>query len=209
MIIAPFSPEDYHARKILSARDVLLLGVDTALLRVDETFQDISSEEYNWEPLSETERQDDIGLPAEKKRVWRVFKKNGVYVYDYAEGNVNPPPFTTITWIMNHIAQTADMYLYCIKTGIPEGDQRTWDDLPVCSQFAEMFDYVFLVLQETKDYLASFDESSICDELNKLTPAPWGELRPTFLNLWGGIIVHTLEHAMQVAARKESIRKRY
>ena len=58
-------------------------------------------------------------------------------------------------------------------------------------------------------YLLSLDEDSTDAELNNLTPAPWGEMRPTYLNLWGGIIEHALQHAMQIAVRKERIRANY
>jgi len=208
-LIDPFSPGDYQFRKILSARDALLLGVDTALLRASETCMDITEEEYNWEPLSESERLQDIGLSAETKRVWRVFRVGSTYVYDYAFRNADAPAFTTIAWIMNHIAQTADMYLYCIKTGQPAGEELTWDDLPVYSNLSAMRDYVFRALQTTRDYLLALEESEIYDHLNKLTPAPWGEMRPTFLNLWGGIIEHALQHTMQIAVRKERIRQRF
>ena len=70
----PFSPDDYLKRQVLSPRDVLLLGVDSAVLRARETLMDLTDEEYNWEPLSEAERLHDIALSAETKRVWRVFQ---------------------------------------------------------------------------------------------------------------------------------------
>ena len=139
----PFSPDDYLKRQVLSPRDVLLLGVDSAVLRARETLMDLTDEEYNWEPLSEAERLHDIALSAETKRVWRVFQVNNVYTYDYADGNLDPPPFTTIAWIMNPIAQTADMYLYCIKTGKPVGEEKAWDDLPVYPNLSDMRDYIF------------------------------------------------------------------
>jgi hypothetical protein len=206
MMTDPFSREDYSGRKLNSARDALLLGVDTALLRMHEVFADLSEAEYNWEPLSEAERQHDLPLPAERKRVWRVFQTERGYTYDYGDGDLNPPPFTTIAWLMNHIAVTAQMYLYCIKTGKPTGEELTWDDLPVHSTLPAMRDYAFRTLEETRAYLQSFPDSEAQTELNKLTPAPWGEMRPTFLNLWGGIIEHALQHAAQIAARKEDIR---
>src|SRR5688572_22265046 len=117
MTANPFSPEDYLSRKMLSPRDALLLGVDTAVLRAQETLIDITQEEYNWEPLSAEERLYDVGLSAKIKRVWRVFPANEAYTYDYDDRNPDNPAFTTIAWIMNHIAGTAEMYLYCIKTG--------------------------------------------------------------------------------------------
>jgi len=205
----PFSPQDYRFRKILSARDALLLGVDTALLRASEACLDITEEEYNWEPLSESERLQDIGLSAETKRVWRVFPLGGTYVYDYASRHADNPAFTTIAWIMNHVAQTAEMYLYCIKTGKPEGEAVTWDDLPVYSTLSAMRDYVFRALHAARDYLLALEESESYDPLNKLTPAPWGEMRPAFLNLWGGVIEHALQHSIQIAVRKERIRQRF
>ncbi len=48
----------------------------------------------------------DIGLPPDKKRGWRVFRANGISKYDYAVGAIRPAPFTTIAWMVNHIAQT-------------------------------------------------------------------------------------------------------
>jgi hypothetical protein len=208
-LIDPFSPEDYQSRKILSARDVLLLGVDAALLRASEACIDITDEEYDWEPLSESERLRDIRLSAETKRVWRVFRVGSTYVYDYASRDAGNPAFTTIAWIMNHIAQTADMYLYCIKTGKPEGEELAWDDLPVYSNLSAMRDYVFRALHAAKDYLLALEDREIHGQLNKLTPTPWGAMRPTYLNLWGGIIEHALQHAMQIAVRKERIRQRF
>lgn len=205
----PLSPQDYQSRKLRSATDALILAIDTAQWRVGETVMDITEEEYNWEPLSEAERLQDIPLSAESKRVWRVFPVNGIYTYDYGERSPNNPAFTTIAWIMNHIAQTADMYLYCIKTGKAVGEEITWDSLPVYSNLNEMRDYLFHALQDTYDYLAALDENQGFIELNKLTPAPWGEMRPTYLNLWSGSIEHALQHAMQIAVRKERIRQEF
>jgi hypothetical protein len=208
MAADPFSQKDYSGRRLRSPRDVLLLGLDTALLRMREVFTDLSEAEYHWEPLSEAERQHDLPLPADRKRVWRVFQANRRYTYDYADGILNPPPFTTIAWLMNHIAITAQMYLYCIKTGKSAGDGLSWDDLPVHSTLAAMRDHASRTLEETKAYHLSFPASEIDEELNRFTPAPWGELRPTFLNLWGGIIEHALQHTAQIAMRKEHIRAR-
>jgi hypothetical protein len=47
---------------------------------------------------------------------------------------------------MNHIAQTGDMYLYCVKTGKPEGVERRWDDLPVSPDYEQMRVYLLQVL---------------------------------------------------------------
>jgi hypothetical protein len=207
--INPFSPDDYQRRPFVSARDALLLGVDTALLRMSETFHDLTDAEYDWEPLPESERHADIALPAETKRVWRVFPLNGVYHYDYGDDPIVPSPFTTIAWIMNHIAVTADMYLRCIKSGKPAGEGITWDDLPVYGSLIQTRDYAFRALNDVKDFLLALDESDASDVLNRLTPAPWGEMRPTYLNLWTGAIEHAIQHAMQIAVRKEYIRAQF
>lgn len=112
----PYFPDDFLTRSMHSPVDALILGVDTAILRLNETILDITDEEYNWEPLSEAERQADISASAESKRVWRVFEIDGHYQYDYGDRPAGKPAFTTIAWIMNHTAGTADMYLHCIKT---------------------------------------------------------------------------------------------
>jgi hypothetical protein len=78
----PFSPQEYESRKLLSTFDALILGVDTALLRISETVIDITEGEYHWEPLTEAEQLHDIPLSAETKRVWRVYSVNGTYTYD-------------------------------------------------------------------------------------------------------------------------------
>jgi hypothetical protein len=104
------------------------------------------------------------------------------------------------------MAQTADMYLYCIQSGEAEGLERTWDELPVPANFASMCKYLDETLIAVQDYLTSIPEQPISDELNKLTPAPWGELRPTYANLWGGVIEHVMLHTMQISARKDYIR---
>jgi hypothetical protein len=200
----PFSPQDYHSRKLVSARDALLLGADTALLRVRETVLDITAEEYNWEPLSDAERLQDIPLSAETKRVWRVFPVDGIYTYDYGDRRPDDPAFTTIAWIMNHIAQTAEMYLYCIRTGKAVGEEITWDDLPVYSTLGQMRDFVFHALQDTRDYLTALDGNQAHHELNRLTPLLGKML--TYLSLWGSI-EHPLQHATSV--RKERIRQRF
>jgi hypothetical protein len=205
----PFSPADYQSRQLRSAFDALILGIDTARLRISETVMDITEVEYHWEPLTEAARLQDIGLSAETKRVWRVFAVNGKYTYDYGERSPDDPAFTTIAWIMNHVAVTADMYLYCIRTGQPAGEQRGWNDLPVYATLSEMREYLVRVLQDARDYISLLNERDDYVQLNKLTPAPWGELRPTYLNLWGGVIEHALQHAMQIAVRKERIRQEF
>jgi hypothetical protein len=192
-----------------SVRDMLLFEVDSGSHHLEVTIADISEDEYSWESIPPSERSSDLLLPPEQKRVWRVFQKDGLWVYDYALGQLDPPPFTTIAWIMNHIAQTADMYLYCIKSGQPEGVERSWDDLPVSSHFEAMKIYTFEVLADVREYLLSIPATHVSQELNKLTPAPWGEMRPTYLNIWGGVVEHVIQHAMQIAVRKENIRYGY
>jgi hypothetical protein len=200
------SKEDYRATGVKSLCDVLLLGLDSGERSLRETIAGISEQEYHWEPIPASEQASDRLLPAHRKRVWRVFQQEGVWIYDYTPDELNPPPFTTIAWIMNHIAQTADMYLYCIKTGKPEGEDRRWEDLPVPSSCEAMSRYIFEVLNIVQKYLVSIPEKYIQLELNKLTPAPWGEMRPVYLNVWGGIIEHVIQHSMQIAVRKERIR---
>jgi len=170
---------------------------------------DLSEEEYRWEPLPLSEQSSDLLLPPEQKRVWRVFQKQGLWIYDYTPEKLDPPPFTTIAWIMNHVAQTGEMYLYCIKTGKPEGIERRWDDLPVPPDYQAMRHYLSTVLADAREYLISIPKRQITDELNKLTPAPWGEMRPTYLNVWGGIVEHVIQHAIQLAMRKNRIRYGY
>jgi hypothetical protein len=201
--------EDYRTTGVKSSRDVLLLGLDSGERSLREVIADISEEEYQWEPIPSSERASDRLLPADRKRVWRVFQQEGVWMYDYTPEDLNPSPFTTIAWIMNHIAQTADMYLYCIKTGKPEGVDRRWEDLPVPSSLEAMSSYVSEVLAEVREYLLSIPEKDIYRELNKSTPAPWGEMRSTYLNIWGGVVEHVLQHSTQIAARKDRIRYGY
>jgi len=192
--------------RIESARDLLLRELVSAMHNLHETIANISSEEYDWEPLSPSEQAADCLLPPERKRVWRVFQQEGHWTYDYTPEALDPPPFTTIAWIINHIAQTADMYLFCIQSEKAEGIERTWDDLPVPSNFAMACKYLDEVLAVARGYLLSFPQQQIDEKLNKLTPAPWGEMRPTYVNLWGGVIEHLILHTMQIAARKDTIR---
>ncbi len=138
-----------------------------------------------------------------------MFQQAGVWTYDYTPEALQPPPFTTIAWIMNHTAQTAEMYLYCVKTGKPEGVDRRWEDLPVPASCEAMRGYCFAVLAAVREYLVSLPEEHIHRHLNALTPAPWGEMRPTHLNLWGGVVEHVIQHAMQIAVRKDRIRYGY
>lgn len=203
----PFAQQDYQSRKLCSARDALLLALDTAVLRANETLMDITDDEYNWEFLPEAERAHDLTLAPETKRVWRVFEDDGVYFYDYGLRKTDNPAFTTIAWIMNHIATTADMYLYCVKTGKQVGEELTWDDLIIYGNLKDMRDHIFRALYDTRDYLLALDPARADDELNHMSPAPTGEIRPIFLNLWGGVIEHTLMHCMQIAVRKERIRQ--
>lgn len=151
-------------------------------------------------------RSRDINLAPEKKLVWRVFEKDGKWTYDYALGNFSRAPFTTTHWIMNHIAQTGIMYLHCIKTGKPEGKGLSWDDLPVFPGLEKIRDYVYEMLEENRKYLKSIKEEDVVSRLNYLTPAPWGEMRPTWLNIWGGVIQNTLQHISQISTRKEYLR---
>jgi hypothetical protein len=194
---------------IYSVSDIILFELASVERRLRETTADLSFKEYEWEPIPEGERYADLTLPPERKRVWRVFYSQGAWTYDYTTEALQPPPFTTIAWIMNHIAQTADMYLHCIQTGQPEGSSKRWEDLPVQANLPGMSAYLFTVLSKVKDFSASLAMRQPDDELNTLTPAPWGELRPMYVNLWSGIIEHALQHDMQISARKEFIRYGY
>lgn len=200
---------DYRTTGVKSSRDILLLGADSAELSLRDTIAGISEVEYHWEPIPSSEQASDRLLPPHLKRVWRVFQQGGVWMYDYTPQELHPSPFTTIAWIMNHIAQTADMYLYCVKTGKPEGMDRRWEDLPVPSCSEAMSAYIFKELSEARVYLASISEENIHCEMNRSTPAPWGEMRPTYLNIWGGVVEHAIQHSMQIAARKDRIRYGY
>jgi hypothetical protein len=201
--------KDYRATGVQTSRDVLLLGLDSGERSLRETIAQISDEEYSWEPISSSEQASDRILPPNRKRVWRVFQQEGIWIYDYTPEELNPSPFTTIAWIMNHIAQTADMYLYCIKTGKPEGVDRRWEDLPVPSSREAMSRYLIEELTGVRDYLVSIPEEYILREMNRLTPAPWGEMRPTYMNVWGGILEHVIQHSIRIAARKDRIRYGY
>jgi hypothetical protein len=194
---------------IKSALDMLVVTLESSGRRVQDAIDDVSETEYNWEPIPLSERTFDLSLEPEVKKVWRVFQRDGEWIYDYTPEVLAKPPFTTIAWIMNHVAQTGAMYLYCVKTGIPEGVDRHWDDLPVHSDFKTMGQYIYRVLDDTGEYLKSIPLSQADTELNRLTPAPWGEMRPTYLNIWGGIIGHTIEHASQISFLKHKIRLGY
>lgn len=201
------SEEDVDNPKIESARDVLVMTLGSARQRVADAITDVSEAEYHWEPLSEAERTVDFRAPVDQKRVWRVFQQGETWLIDYTPEILDPPPFTTIAWIMNHIAITAQMYLYCIQTGEPEGVSLKWDDLPLTGACKAMRHRIYQVLDETEAYLVA--TAHLPDRLKRLTPAPWGEMRPVYLNLWGGIIGHTLEHATHISVVKQGIRGGY
>jgi len=160
---------------IQSARDLLLFELNSAEQAIHKTLADITVEEYDWEPIPPTERPVDLLLPPEQKRVWRVYAREGAWLYDYTPEALHPPPFTTIAWILNHIAQMADMYLYCIQTAEPEGAGRRWDDLPVPANLRDMNDYLFDVIARVRDYLLCVPEKDVDQALNQLTPAPWAK----------------------------------
>jgi hypothetical protein len=193
----------------LSARDILLLGVDACQVHLHAALAGITLQEYHWEPIPSAERSLDLDLPPQRKKVWRVYRQAGKWLYDYTLEALDPSPFTTIAWIVNHVAQTADMYLYCVMTGQPEGVDRTWDDLPVYGDFSLAKDYLFRSLEAVRGYLSAIPSARVSVELAKMTPAPWGELRPAHVNIWGGVIEHALQHAAQIAARKDRIRYGY
>ncbi len=205
----PASPESGTGVRVESPRDILLFGLDSAISRMRETLRDITDEEYDWEPLPASERAADMALPPDRKRVWRVHLHHGAWVCDYTPGILEPPPFTTIAWIMCHVGVTAEMYLHCIRTGEPEGVGKTWDDIPIPGTRQAMTGYIFDVFSQVWDYLSGIPERQVVPELNRPTPAPWGEMRPAYVNLWGGIIEHAIEHNMQIAVRKERIREGY
>ena len=193
-------------KKVSSSRDILLFGLDVGEANIRNTVADITNDEYDWEPIPLSERTADSLLSPERKRVWRVFQQDDKWTYDYSLEILIPPPFTTIAWIMNHVAQTTEMYLYCTKSGKPEGQEKRWDDLPVQPNIALMKLYLCDVLADARQYLTSIPKGKVNSELNKLVPAPWGEIRPAFMNIWGGIVEHVLQHDLQIAARKDRIR---
>ena len=192
-----------------SIRDLMVVQLVDVVRKTQEAIDDITGIEYHWEPISKSDRSSDLVLPPEKKKVWRVFQLKGVWTYDYTPEALGVPPFTTIAWIMNHIAQTGDMYLYCLKSRKPEGIDRKWDDLPVYSDCERIRRYIFQGLDDTAEYLKSIPATKVKNELNKLSPAPWGEMRPAYRNVWGGIIAHTLEHVAQISNIKHIIRFGY
>lgn len=195
--------------RIQSTRDVVLFALKQAEQSIRAVTEDLTEEEYGWEPLPLHERPADALLPPERKRVWRVYQRKGAWMYDYTPDIVQPSPFTTIAWIMNHAAQTADMYLYCIQARRPEGSGRCWEELPVPANLADMRGYLLAVITHVQDFLQAIPPIQTGFELNRLTPAPWGEMRPTYVNLWGGVIEHTIQHAAQIAGRKDHIRYGY
>jgi hypothetical protein len=189
-----------------SGRDILLLGLSSAQNRAGEAMRDLTDQEFHWEPLSPSERLADLAMPPDRKKVWRVFQEGGCWIYDYTPKVVTPPPFTTIAWICNHVAQAGDMYLHCIKTGQPEGVDWRWEDLPVYPEVKTLRDYWLQIFDEARAFLRAIPRDKDIFELNKLTPAPWDEQRPMYRNFWGGIISHSIEHAVQIALLKDQIR---
>ena len=155
-VIDPFRSADYLQRRVASACDALLLGLDAAQLRMHDVLVDLTDEEYQWEPLPVSERSADMALPPEKKRVWRVYRREQQWTYDYAGGRLIPPPFTTIAWLANHVVSTADMYWYCIRTGQPAGKTRDWSDIVVPSTRQAMSDSLTAVFSEIRAYLLKF-----------------------------------------------------
>jgi len=73
----------------------------------------------------------------------------------------------------------------------------------------EMSVYLFKVLASVHDFLLAIPAIQANHELNKLTPAPWGEMRSTYLNIWGGIIEHAIQHDMQINMRKDHLHYGY
>ena len=174
-----------------------------------DVLADLTDEEYQWEPLPVSERRADMALPPDMKRVWRVYQRGQLWTYDYAGGRLIPPPFTTIAWLTNHVVSTADMYWYCIRSGQPVGKTRDWGDIVVPPTRQAMSDSLAAVFSQIRASLQDLPPEQIDPELNRPAPAPWGEQRPTVLNIWGGIIEHAIEHAAQIAARKERMRYDY
>lgn len=200
-----FGADDYLTRKMETAQDMLLLGIDTAVVRANETLMDISEAEYEWDPLPAAERAADDVLEARVKRVWRVYEQGGRWTYHYAPRPAEQPAFTTIAWIMNHVTLATEMFLYCLQTGKAAGDGLTWDEMDVSAGLSAMQGRVLESLGAARQYVSGLAAA----DLRRLTPAPWGEMRPVYLNVWGGVIEHTIQHMMQVAVRKERIRQRY
>jgi hypothetical protein len=186
-------------------REFIVLVLDSIKKEAAVTLKDISEEELHWEPLSAQESDRDRTLPAEKKRVWRVYFNGERWTYDYG-GDIQPPAFTTIAWIMNHIAQTSEMYLYCIRSGKPVGAEKNWDDLPVFPDVSNLRNYIFQTIEDTLLWINTIPDGEFSSILRQKTPAPWGELRPTMQNLHGGVLQHALQHLMQIAVRLEYIR---
>ena len=104
----------------------LVRQLDRAFERIRPKVEGLTDREYLWEPVPGCWT---VHRRRPEDRFWEpgveVFVNGGgEWVADYAGADLDPPPFTTIAWRMNHVASIAWVWTdHVLGNGGPQ-----WDD---------------------------------------------------------------------------------
>jgi len=145
----------------------------------------LTDEEFWWEPVPDC---------------WTVRRTDGgTWAVDYAFPDPQPPPFTTIGWRLDHVAECKVMYHeYAFGPG-----RLTFPDIDsahTAQSAIELLERGQALLVED---LASLDDA----DLQRARLTNWGEEWPTWRILWT-LIQHDVQHGGEIGALRDLYRLR-
>jgi DinB superfamily len=159
----------------MSRVGLLLLQMDEVYARLRRRLEDLTDEEYLWEPVP---------------GCWTIHRdRSGAWVSDYAEPDPEPPPFTTIAWRLVHLADCKLMYHEWAF-----GPRRlTFPDLAPPPHVAGA-----IARLEQGQRLLRADLEGLADpELDQPRWTNWGERWPAWRVLWA-MVDHDAHHGAEI-----------
>lgn len=168
-----------------TATQLLADQLEEAYRGLRERVEGLTDEEFWWEPVADC---------------WTVRQgADGRWSADYAEPDPDPPPFTTIAWRLDHLAECKVMYHeYAFGPG-----RLTWPQIDSAHTAAA----AIAMLEHGQQLLVSALSGLTDADLDAPRMTNWGEEWPTWRVLWT-MIDHDLHHGSEIGVLRDLYRER-
>jgi hypothetical protein len=168
-----------------TATRLLAEQLEEAYRGLRERIEGLTDEEFWWEPVRDC---------------WTVRRRpNGLWMVDYPDVHPDPPPFTTIAWRLDHLAECKVMYHeYAFGAG-----RLTWPEIDSAHTTAD----AIAMLERGQRLLMSALDGMADDDLDAPRMTNWGEEWPTWRVLWT-MVDHDLHHGGEIGVLRDLYRER-
>jgi hypothetical protein len=167
------------------ATQLLAAQLDEAYRVVRDRIEGLSDEEFFWEPVPDC---------------WTVRRRpNGLWMVDYRDVHPEPPPFTTIAWRLDHLAECKVMYHeYAFGPG-----RMTWPQIDSAHTATD----AIAMLEHGQELLTSALDTLTDADLDAPRLTNWGDEWPTWRVLWT-MIEHDEHHGGEIGVLRDLYRQR-